>query len=80
MKNMSEINWTQRLRRKNLKATAEIIKKYGGYPKVLGDMHDFERYLAFTLGCSIKTAKEYISTVRGASLFLHLKSREGEKI
>jgi len=45
------------------------MNKYGGYSKILDDMHDFQRFLAFQLGCSIKTALEYIETVRGAQIF-----------
>jgi len=63
-------NWTQTIRRENLEKVAAIIKDYGGYAKILHDMHDFERFLAYQMGCSIKTAREYIETVRGASLFM----------
>lgn len=72
-------NWTQEIRRENLARTVELIKQHGGYRKVLADMHDFERYLAFQLGCSIKTAKEYIETVRGASLFSGKTLESGDK-
>jgi len=62
-------NWTQIVRRKNLALTAKLIEDAGGYTSVLNDIHDFERYLALMIGCSIKTAKEYVETVRGALLF-----------
>ena len=62
-------NWTQKLRRENLERVVQYIKDAGGYSEVLSDMHDFERFLAFELGCSLKTAREYIETVRGASIF-----------
>lgn len=62
-------NWTQVIRRQNLEKTEALIKEFGGYSSVLSDMHDFERYLARELGCSIKKGKEYIETVRGAQIF-----------
>ena len=61
--------WSQDVRKKNLEFTVNMIKQYGGYSKILNDMHDFERPLAFDIGCSIKTARDYIETVRGAALF-----------
>lgn len=68
-KERERTNWTQDLRRKNLLKTQDIMKKLGGYSKILDNMHDFQRYLAFQLGCSIKKAAEYIETVRGAQIF-----------
>lgn len=62
-------NWTQTLRRENLARVEKYIAEAGGYSEVLSDMRDFQRYVARELGCSIKTVREYIDTVRGAAIF-----------
>lgn len=69
-------NWTQEIRKANLEKTEALIQSFGGYSRVLDDMHDFERYLAIELGCSVKTAREYVETVRGAQIF---KAKMGDR-
>jgi len=75
-------NHWQSMRKQNLEKTAELIQDYGGYAVVLNDMHDFLAFLAYELGCSLKTASEYIETVRGAAIFRakEMKLNETQKI
>jgi len=66
----NKIHWSQELRRKNLQQVKNMILNYGGYSVILNDMRDFQRFVAYELGCSLKTATEYIDTVRGATIFM----------
>jgi len=52
-----------------MEKVAQMIKDYGGYASILKDMNDFLNFISFDLGCSKKIAKEYVETVRGASIF-----------
>jgi len=72
-----DINWNQNLRKRNLDAVAQMIIEYGGYGKIIasGDMPDFEKYISFSLGCSLKQARDYIETNRGASIWLTKQKR-----
>lgn len=62
-------NYQQAERKRNLEAVARMLRENGGYLTIYPRMHDFQRFVAYNLGCSIKTASEYIETVRGASIF-----------
>ena len=67
---MDRKNYLQTMRKKNLDLTASLIKQFGNEKLMMsGGMGEFSQYLAFELGCSLKTAKEYVDTVRGAVIF-----------
>lgn len=68
---MERRNWTQELRKRTLKEVADLMNEHGGYSKILteGAMPDFEKYVSLQIGCSLKAAKDYIETLRGAALF-----------
>jgi len=68
---MERKNWTQELRRQNLKAVSELMAEHGGYSQIVmgGHMPDFEAFVSLQIGCSLKIAKDYIETLRGAAVF-----------
>lgn len=69
-KRIARGNWTQEERKANLDKVAGLITKYGGYGRILTDMVDFLHLVSFQIGCSEKTARDYVETVRGASIFM----------
>ncbi len=69
---MSErVNWQQETRKRTLNKVGELMQKAGGFSRILIEeaMPDFEKYISFELGCSIRQAKDYIETLRGAAIF-----------
>ncbi len=63
-------NYTQEERKKTLKRVAEHLNQAGGFSllSLAGGIPDFERFLCFEIGCSLKIAKDYIAVLRGAMI------------
>ncbi len=81
MKEVVRENWTQQQRRQSLERVKELIKEGGGLTEIIlqDDMPDFEKYVSAKLGCSINVARDYISTLRGASIYAQKLKERKEK-
>ena len=62
-------NWLQEQRMRAIQTVNDLAKIHGGWQVVLSFRYDFERIVMNTLGCSEKTAQDYIDTIRGAAVF-----------
>lgn len=62
-------NWLQEQRMRALQMVNDLARIHGGWSTVLSFRRDFEKTIMNTLGCSEKTAQDYIDTIRGALIF-----------
>lgn len=80
---MSRRNWTQEQRLGNLEKVRNLLKESGGLSGIIlrDDMSDFEKYVSANIGCSILIARDYITTLKGASIYAQkiLDRKEAEK-
>jgi len=78
-------NIWQLRRKQNLMHVVDMIKEFGGFKQVFDNINDFARHVSFEIGCTPKTALEYIHTIRAETIFKSRKHAEniiktGEKL